>query len=98
MSSTTNRRKPAATTGKLKLILAAGSLIATMIGADMLAARDQHPVAVAPVTAPVVQAFPASGVVIVIPEQRDRPLLTISEAPIPHLAIPPPVAVSKSSK
>ena len=88
---TRKRRKPAPVTGALKMILAAGALITTMIGADLLATQDQTPVIVQ------TQSQPSNTMVVVIPEMRNQPVSRVSNAPVPQVQIPAPVVSSKSS-
>ena len=71
------------------MILAAGALITTMIGADLLATQDQTPI--------VVQTEPGNAMVVVIPEMQNQPVSRVSNAPVPQVQIPAPVASSKSS-
>ncbi|MCP4359443.1 MAG: hypothetical protein GY796_15640 [Chloroflexi bacterium] len=83
------RRKPPATTGSLKLILAAGAVIATMIGADLLAAQEQTPA--------IVQLEPDQNMTVVIPEMENNSFSSMTTTPIKQLSIPQPIAKSKSS-
>lgn len=83
------RRKPQTTTGMLKMILAAGTLISTMIGANLLAAKDQTPV--------VVQSESGSSVAVVVPEMHSGSFQGIDLSSLPDLTIPQPFASSKSS-
>ena len=82
------RRRPSST-GALKAILAAGALMTTLIGADLLATQEQP--------ATIVSFEPTANMVVVVPEMKNESFSTTTTAPVTQLTIPQPVAKSKSS-
>lgn len=81
-------KRPAQKLGFLKATLVVGSVAATMLGADLLANRDQTP-ANNPPPAPTV----------VVPAREDQQqALTLNNAPVPRLVFPQVIARSRSSR
>lgn len=87
--SKNKRRKPQTTTGLLRLILALGAVISTLIGADLLATKDQAPT--------TMTTESGATVVVVVPEIPNDTFQGIDFSSLPNLNIPQPFAQSKSS-
>ena len=82
-----NRRKPnrrKTDTSKLQVSLVAGSILATLVGGEMLANQDN-----------IAQAEPMGSPVIA--QQADGTNWTVNNDPIVELVIPEPVTKSRSS-
>lgn len=78
-------RRPVQKLGFLKATLILGSMAATMLGADLLAGRDQNPV--------------QPSVAVVVPvQQGQQQVLNINDVPASRLVFPRAIARSRSSR
>jgi hypothetical protein len=81
-------RRPVQKLGFLKATLILGSMAATMLGADLLAGRDQNPA----------NSLQPSVAVVVPVQQGQQQVLNINDVPASRLVFPRAIARSRSSR